>query len=121
MTTSPITGAGYSLGTSSSVQTTAQMSSMSSVSMQVGEMMQSIGGGAENDKMLQMMIALMIFMSILQNQNQSGGQGSDMLSQLGGGSFQSVEMSSVSISSSTTTMSYETYGAEMAGELDVVA
>lgn len=85
-----------------------------SVSSSVSQLLTSIGGGVENNKMLELMIALLIIMSMLDQQRGSGG-GSDALSKLGGmGSgmsssgiaYSSMSYSSTVISTQYTSLSY---------------
>lgn len=84
---------------------------------EVGQMLQSIGGGIENNKTLQMLIALMIFMALLQGaqgNQQQAQSGMELLSALGGGAGGSgeasmslyVEQTNISISSTTLMASF---------------
>jgi len=98
---------------------------ITNVNMSVGQMLQGIGGGVENDKGLQMLIALMILMALLQNMQQqqggssgsssqgSGGGGLDaaqFLNQTMSGNSITFEQSSMTLSSMTVTGAYQTTG-----------
>jgi hypothetical protein len=86
--------------------------STANVVSEVGRMLQSIGGGIEGNKSLQMLIALMIFMALLQGSqgNQQQAQaGMELLGALGGAASNNggdsmslyVEQTNISISSTT--------------------
>lgn len=88
--------------------------SINNVSFAVSSMMQSIGGGIQNDKMLRMMIALMIIMALLEQQQGESQQGADSGEQLGNGTNgQGVSFSLYSSSTTITTQeSVVIYGAD---------
>jgi len=74
--TSPTTAAGVLSGSQS----------ITNVFAAVSTMMQSIGGGVENDRLMRMLIALMIILSLLQGQQEAQSQtGGNGLAQLGSG------------------------------------
>lgn len=97
--------------------------SITNVFTAVASMMQSIGGGIENDKLLKLLLATLIIMALLeqqQEQMQAAGEGG--LAQLGrgaggqGGAF-SLFASSTSITIEQSTMVFglggaNTYGAQ---------
>lgn len=94
--TSPTTAAGVLSGSQS----------ISNVFAAVSTMMQSIGGGVENDRMMRMLIALMIILSLLQNQQEGQSQsGGNELAQLGSGTNSSS--SYIGIFSSSTTIIFQ--------------
>lgn len=80
---------------------------------QVTQMLSSIGGGLENDKMLRMMIGLLILMALLNEQQGGGSQGNGAqaaglgLPQSGGGDqtllYQSYSATSISIQQTSIT------------------
>lgn len=125
---SPTPGAAGSSGSTSPVSSTMVGRSMqiSNVNMSVGQMLQGIGGGVENDKVLQMLIALMILMALLQNlqQQQGGSSGSSSQGSSNGGgldasqflgqtmssSSMSFEQSTIAFSNMTVTGAYQTTG-----------
>lgn len=91
--------------------------SINNVFFAISSMMQSIGGGIENDKLLRMLIALLIIMALLEQQQgesqPAGGQpGNGINGQ--GGSF------SLHISSTTITMqeSVVVFGNDASGAYD---
>lgn len=121
---SPQSGVSIGSGNNSISRATmvGQSVRMSNVNISVGQMLQGIGGGVENDKVLQMLIALMILMALLQNvQQQQGGssQGSSggsldtaqfLNSLASSNSSMSFEQSSVTLSSMTVAGAYQTTG-----------
>ena len=52
----------------------------------VAELLQSVGGGVENDKVLRMLIMLMILLAIFQNQQDQVAERNNALQALGAGS-----------------------------------
>ncbi|UCE61677.1 MAG: hypothetical protein JSU63_07995 [Phycisphaerales bacterium] len=111
--------------------------SITSINTMVTDLLQSVGGGAENDKILRMMIVLLILLALLQNQEGNSGQTSDILQSLNGGNNNNGEnihivslyssSTTISIQQSTTTMmvggAFDTGGVETQGtegQLDVV-
>lgn len=94
--TSPTTAAGVLTGSQS----------ISNVFAAVSTMMQSIGGGVENDRLMRMLIALMIILSLLQELQEGQGQsGGNQLAQLGNGANSSS--SYIGIFSSSTTITFQ--------------
>ena len=80
--------------------------SITNVFAAVSTMMQSIGGGVENDRMMRMLIALMIILSLLQNQQEAQGRsGGNELAQLGNGANSSS--SYIGIFTSSTTIIFQ--------------
>ena len=80
----PASGTSSSFGMAADTSTTSLLQVQSSVQV----MLQSIGGGVEDDQNLKMLIGLLILMALLQNpeQSESSFQRSlDALGQLGGG------------------------------------
>ena len=95
-TTSPTTAAGVLTGSQS----------ITNVCAAVSTMMQSIGGGVENDRMMRMLIALMLILSLLQNQQESQSQsGGNELALLGNGT--NSRSSYIGIFSSSTTITFQ--------------
>ena len=95
-------------------------------------MLQSIGGGVENDRLLRLLIALMILMALFENQQERQLAGAEALQTLGtnGGGGQSISIysssTSISIEQTQTTIIWsDTYGsnggsqADPGGSLDV--
>lgn len=82
---------------------------ISNVPSQVAELLQSIGGGLENDKALQLLIAMILLLALLQGaQNESQGQSqsaADLLRLLGGG--QQGQSHSITLLSSSTTITFQ--------------
>lgn len=121
---SPAQGSTGGSGATAAVSSTmaGQSLQISNVNISVGQMLQGIGGGVENDKILQMLIALMILMALLQNlQQQQGGssQGSSsgsgldasqFLGQTMSSSSMTFEQSTITLSSMTVTGAYQTTG-----------
>lgn len=94
--TSPTTAAGVLSGSQS----------ITNVFAAVSTMMQSIGGGVENDRLMRMLIALMIILSLLQGQQEAQSQsGGNELAQLGGGA--NGRSSYIGIFSSSTTIIFQ--------------
>lgn len=90
--------------TAASVLTGSQ--SITNVFAAVSTMMQSIGGGVENDRLMRMLIALMIILSLLQEQQEAQSQsGGNELAQLGNGAKSSS--SYIGIFSSSTTIIFQ--------------
>lgn len=99
---SPTTAAGVLSGSQS----------ISNVFAAVSTMMQSIGGGVENDRMMRMLIALMIILSLLQDQQESQSQsGGNQLAQLGNGA--SSRSTYIGIFSSSTTVIFQQTSTEV--------
>jgi len=104
-----------------------QLQRVTNVGMAVSNMLQSIGGGVENDQMLKALIALMIIAALLQETLDGGQSSHESLRSLGNGrgdamnglamnaSFVSIEYTSISINS--TTLSQTATGAETGGQL----
>ena len=94
--TSPTTAAGVLSGSQS----------ITNVFAAVSTMMQSIGGGVENNRLMRMLIALMIILSLLQGQQEAQSQtGGNELAQLGNGANRSF--SYIGIFSSSTTIIFQ--------------
>ena len=123
-------GAGV-LGTGASGSTTSAQS-VTEVYASVTQMLQSIGGGVEDDKLLRLLIALMILMALFENQQEQQRAGTEALQALGtnGGGGQSIGIysssTSISIEHTQTTIIWgDTYGsnggsqADPGGTLDV--
>lgn len=80
--------------------------SITNVFAAVSTMMQSIGGGVENDRMMRMLIALMLILSLLQNQQESQSQsGGNELALLG--TVANRSSSYIGIFSSSTTITFQ--------------
>ena len=80
----PASSTSSTFGISASTSTTSLLQVQSSVQV----MLQSIGGGVENDQVLKMLIGLLILMALLQNPDQSESslqRSLDALGQLGVG------------------------------------
>jgi hypothetical protein len=79
----------------------------------VAQMLQSIGGGAENDKVLQMLIALMILLTLLKEQTDQASSLSQALSPLGRGNGQGSVLAAyyssttITIEQTTTTVWFQ--------------
>jgi len=112
-----------------------QLQRVTNVGMAVANMLQSIGGGVENDQMLKALIALMIIAALLQQAMEGGQSSNESLRALGNGrgeaiqgmtinsSFVSVEYTSISINStsiSQTTGGFDN-GGQLGGELDIAS
>lgn len=96
---SPVSGSGLPDATqSASLIGSGQSISMLSISTSVSQMLSSIGGGVQNNAMLEMMIALLVILSML-DQQRAGNAGMNAMGGLGAG------MSSSNISFSSTTIS----------------
>lgn len=79
---------------------------MLSISTSVSQMLSSIGGGIQNNQMLELMVALLILMSMMEQQR-DGNTGGSALGQLGAGvSASSFSYSSVSVSTQITSIEY---------------
>jgi hypothetical protein len=106
---SRLAGAGLSGGAYAAPQIPGQTISALEVGAGVSQLLGAIGGGVENNKMLEMMIALLIIMSLL-DQQRSGGGAADALSKLGelGSQFSSsnISYSSTVVSTQHTSISY---------------
>jgi len=57
--------------------------SLVSMNNEISQLLQSIGGGVENNKMLQLMIGLLILLTLLQGSAKTGQSAADALSTLG--------------------------------------
>jgi len=95
---------GGSVAPSASGQTGAAGSVMR-IDMAVTQLLQSIGGGVENDKLLRLMIALLLLLTILGHQQEQQAQAQSVWGGLSMGN--SGSSSSVELYSSTTTISIE--------------
>lgn len=86
------------------------------ISSSVTQLLQSVGGGLENDKLLRLLIALLVLMAMLDNLKEGGQRATSALPELGsrgysGGGF------IASYSSSVTTVSVQqTYATAMPSE-----
>lgn len=102
-------GTGLSGATQAAPLVAGQSISALSVSSSVSQLLSSIGGGVQDNKMLELMIALLIIMSLLEQQR-SGGGGSDALGKLAGTgtgySSTSIWYSSTVVSTQFTSLSY---------------
>lgn len=84
---------------------------ISNINMAVSKMLQDIGGGVQNNKVLQLLIALLILMALLQNMTQQGGgqsggfSGGDGSSEQDAAQLLSHTMSSNSITIEQTSIS----------------
>ena len=96
-------GTGIEAGASQTVSTSQSVTQVFSA---VSEMLQSVGGGVENDKTLRMLIALLILLAMLENQNDAMKGASEALRTIGSGSG-SRGAYFASYSSSVTTISIE--------------
>ena len=106
---SGISGAAGSNGPGSAANSTLLGRSLqiSNVNLAVTQMLQDVGGGVENDKMLQLMIALLILMALLENmQQQQGGSGGS--SGGSGSSFNTAQLMGMFLSSSSITIEQTT-------------
>lgn len=112
-----------------------QLQSVTNVGVAVSNMLQSIGGGVENDQMLKALISLMIIAALLQQIAEGGQSSNESLRALGNGrgdaiqgqamnaSFVSIEYTSISITStsiSQTTGGFDG-GGQLGGELDIAS
>jgi len=86
-------------------QSTATTSAVTQIHSAVSQMLQAVGGGVQNDKMLQMLIALMILFALLNDMQKPDTGARDAMAELGsrGGPQQQF----VSGYSSSTTISFE--------------
>ncbi len=89
---------------------TTRTVSMLNVNTQVVELLSNVGGSAQGNQTLQMLIALLILMTLLQQSQNGNGRSADalldMLSRGAGGSH--LQMSSTFISIQQTTTSFTT-------------
>ena len=91
----------------------ATMPAAGNVFSQVGQMLESIGGGVQNDQLLRMMIALLILQALLENSSGGGDQATnplDVLNNMQSGSVAGLYASSTSIEiqqTMTTSISME--------------
>ncbi len=112
-------GGTVEVGGAQSSSSIVQSSSMSftSVNTSVTQMLQSIGGGVENDQMLKMLIGLMILLSLLGSQQEEGEGGSQ--SQMGQMGMESSSQSQyVGIFASSTTVSMQQSSTTMISSSD---
>ena len=72
---------------------------------EISQLLQSIGGGVENNKMLQLMIGLLILLTLLQGSAKTGQSAADALSGLGGSG--GGRGTSISFAASTTSITIE--------------
>ncbi len=112
-----------------------QIQSVTNVGVAVSNMLQSIGGGVENDQMLKALIALMIIAALLQQTTEGGKSSSESLRALGNGrgeavqgmatnaSFVSIEHTSISINSTSISQTNGGFdgGGQLGGELDIAS
>ncbi len=102
----------------SSTQSSVSSISALSISSNVSQLLNSIGGGVQDNKMLELMIALMIIMALLGQQQGGTSQGSEAsaLDRLGGAStglqINSSSYSSSSISYQHTSITFSGTAAE---------
>ena len=105
---SRLAGAGLAGATNGAQQISGQTMSALEVGAGVSQLLGAIGGGVENNKMLEMMIALLIIMSLLEQQRSGGG--TDALSKLAdlGSQFSSSNIlySSTVVSTQHTSISW---------------
>jgi hypothetical protein len=84
----------------------------------VSQLLQGIGGGAENNKTLQMLIALLILVALLDSSQQptaSAGSLDALASGIGQGGYSGFSMSSTTITIEQSSMIYRSSGAESLG------
>lgn len=86
-----------------SIATTSM--AVSRVNSSVAQMLQNIGGGIEDNKMLRMLIAALVLLALLEEAQAGGDNGTNLLSGLGEG--QGSRSQYVGIFSSSTTVSIE--------------
>lgn len=91
----------------------------------VSQLLQSIGGSAEDDKLLRMLIGLIILLALLENSQDEAASAQNALLSLGSGSQQpqSIDLywssTTIAIEQTTTTILFqtaETHAAASAGE-----
>ena len=99
--TNSIAGQTQSISTGSLNQSMA----ISRVHSQVTELLQSVGGGLENDKMLQLLIATILLMALLQGSQSNSQSGADILRSLGGG--RQDQSQTISLLSSSTSIAFQ--------------
>ena len=95
-------------GRSSPVPVSSDSAAIMNVASAVSQLLQSIGGGLEDDKVLRMMIALIILLALLQDSQADVASTSDAFRGLGGGSSSSQSQYCGEFSSSTTIAVYHT-------------
>ncbi len=71
----------------------------------VTELLNSIGGGVQDDELLRLLIVLMVLMAMLENQQNQSAGGGDPLRALGGSNGETGQ--TISIYSSSTTISIQ--------------
>lgn len=90
-----------------SMSSTSQSLAITRVDSQVAQMLQSIGGGLENDKTLQMLIALILLIALLEGSKDAAQSGGDAMQSLSGGSQDSGRAQAFSMFSSSTIISFQ--------------
>ena len=105
--TGAVEGGAVGLGSASPLGLSDTVS-MVNLGNQISQLLQGIGGGMENNKMLQLMIGLLILLTLLEGSSKGGGSAADALSGLGGaagrGNYVSFEASTTSITIEHTSM-----------------
>lgn len=98
-----VTGAALS-GTPSAGMTSA----VTQIHSAVSQMLRSVGGGVENDKMLQMLIALMILLALLEEMQKPDTAARDALAELAKRGDPQAQFMSAYTSSTTISLEYTT-------------
>ncbi len=109
-----------------------QLQSVTNVGVAVSNMLQSIGGGLENDQMLKALIALMIIAALLQQTTEGGQSSNESLRALGNGRGDAIqgmamnasfEHTSISIDSTSISQTNGGFdgGGQLGGELDIAS
>ena len=80
-------------------------SAVTQIHAAVSQMLRSVGGGVENDKMLQMLIALLILLTLLEQSQSQDTAARDALAQLG--TRRDSQTQFISGYASSTTMTFE--------------
>ncbi len=78
---------------------------MSRVQTAVSEMLRNVGGGVESNKALQMLIALVILLALMESSQNAAASSGSGLEQLGAGRGSGAEF--ISLYSSSTTITFE--------------
>lgn len=100
-------GQTQSVSMSSSFSSMSQSMAITRVHSQVAQMLQSVGGGLEHDKTLQMLIATILLMALLEASQKDTQGTAETLQALGGGGQGSGQSQSLSLYASYTSISIQ--------------
>ncbi len=104
----PGSAAGVSSGRSAeTVGGAAGLDARDSINSSVSQLLQSVGGGLENDQLLKLLIAALILMALLQQQQESTAGLENLTRQGAGGAGGTGDSQFIGIYSSSTTISIQ--------------